>query len=349
MSYGFSTYVGCPAVQDELNNQFLMNPTEVQDAIGLLRFINDPVNTNGTLQRVISPGGGKYREVQLRYQPRFTDDSSSSSVISCEGGGEYGDTYATYEIDPTVGISRPWTITPADLHARCEEDAAWFAKEVQKHMDKMARDVDAELAAYVVANAGYYIDQEGNKVDSAVTPYPTRTKTSAGVWVDDLIMDTTLGISMIEWNNQMPFLFGDGVPWGYMKAKQAGCCALQGVDLGELSRQNPIVFMRDTALAQALEDYNQFAELGAGAVQMLKYLEYESPALMINDEALKMGTVVDPKTGLQYDYFAKIDCGVWNFQLKLAYKFVTLPTDVYNTNDRLVDTNGIILFDINNS
>lgn len=349
MSYGFSTYVGCPNIQDQLNTQFQTNPQMVQDAINLLRFINDPVNTDGTMQRAISPGGGKYRTLELRYQPRFSDDSSTSAVINCEGGEEYGDTYATYEIDSTVGVSRSWSIDVAELAARCEEDSAWVANQIQKHMDAMARAVNEELAAYVAANAGYYIDQDGNKVDSTATPYPTKTQNSTGAYVPNMVMDTALGLAMIEWQNQTPFIFGDGLPWAYMKATQAGCCALQGVDLGVLAQQNNMVFLRDTAMAAALDDYSQFAVLGAGSVQMLKYNAYESPLVQINDDQMKVGVIADPKTGMMYDYFAKFDCGTWNFQLKLAYKFVTLPTDVYNDNDRLDGTNGIIIYDINNA
>lgn len=350
MSYGFSTYVACPQIQEALDNKFLHDPTEIQDAIGLPRFLVSEANTNGTLQRLINPGGGKYRQVELTYQPRFSDASSDSAIQSCGGGQEYGDTSQIYEIDTTVGFSRPWTITQTELAARCQSDSAWVANQIQKHMDAAARHIADDAAAFAVANTGYYFDQNGTKYNSTTDPYDTQTMNSAGAYVPNMTMDITMGFEMTEWPMPYPYIFGDGLPYAYIKATNAGCCALQGVDIRELAMQNPYVFLRDTYVAQNLDGYNQFLVLGAGAIQMLQYRQFEGPDNIIELDLpdKKQGVLVDPKTGIAYDFYAAEDCGVWNFQLKLAYKFVVLPTDVFNDNDRLDGTNGILKYEITN-
>lgn len=340
MSYVFADYVACPNLQEQLADHFLFNPQQAQDPIGALQFVTSDLNTNNTLQRQIAPGAGKLRAVELTFQPRFTDASSTSADISCNGGTEYGNTSQLYELDPSVGISRTFTITPAQLATMCEADDAWVAKQIQAHMDAMARQMNVELSSFIAASLGNFYGGGTNKV--------TSTKTSNGQFVEDLTADVVYEWQSIEWMMNQPFLIGDGLLNKYMRAMNAGCCALSGVDLGAFSAQNQLTFLRDKNIATALGDPNGFAVLGAGAVQMLRYNAFESPIMQIEDGQLKQGVLIDPKTGIPYDYYAKYDCGTWNFQLKLAYKYVKLPDDIYRTGDPLDGTNGILHFTITN-
>lgn len=335
MSYAYTTYVACPNLQEQLSDHFLFNPQVTQDPIGSLQFVVSDLNTNNTLQRQISPGGGKYRNVELTYQPRFTDASSDSATINCEGGAEYGNTSQLYTIDPAVGKSRSWIFTPAQMADACAEDTAWLAKQVQAHMDKLARDIHAELVTFIAANVGQFYDNSTSK--------NTSTKNSTGAFVENLTADVVYEWQAIEWMMNQPFVVGDSLTNKYMRAMQAGCCALSGVDLGAFSAQNQLTFLRDKLIGTALGDAEAFAVLGAGAIQMLQYREFSNPVYVSTENEI-YGTLIDPKTGIEYDYYAHLDCGVWKFQLKLAYKFVTLPEDAYNINDELRGTNGILKF-----
>lgn len=339
MSYAYTTYVDCPPLQDALRDQFLYNPQVTQDPIGALLFVASDLNTNNTLQRQISPGRGKIRAVELTYQPRFTDPSSDSAVINCNGGEEYGNTSQLYEIDPTVGKSRSWTFTIAQFAAACEDDEMWLAKQVQAHMDALARDIHRDLTAFIAANTGEFFDGSTNK--------DTQTKTTTGAFTEDLTADVVYEWQSIEWMQNQPFVIGDGLVNKYMRAMRAGCCALSGVDLGLFSQQNDLTFLRDKQIGTDLGNPDSFIVLGAGAIQMLTYREFENPVYKSTANEF-YGTIIDPKTGIEYDYFAKLDCGVWNFQLKLSYKFVMLPDDSYRINDELNGTNGVLRFTIVN-
>lgn len=341
-SYQYADYIACPNLQEGLNNQFLHNPLVTQDPIGALLFVNSGFNTQNTLQRQISPGRGKYRNVELVYQPRFTDASSDSAAINCNGGVEYGNTSTVYQIDPTVGKSRPFTITPAELASMCESDSSWVAKEVQAHMDALARDINAELSTFIAANLGNFYP--GTTPD---TEKDTSTKDNQGRFVENLTADVVYEWQSIEWAGT-PFVIGDGLLNKYMRAMKAGCCALSGVDLGAFSQQNDLVFLRDKNIGTALGSANKFAAIGAGAIQMLKYHKFDSEIMKMQSDLLIQDVIADPKTGIMYDYLAKYDCGTWKFQLSLAYKFVTLPADIYRTDDPLVGTNGLLSFNINN-
>lgn len=339
MSYAYTTYVDCPALQDQLSDHFLYNPQVTQDPIGALLFVNSDLNTNNTLQRQIAPGRGKYRMVELVYQPRFTDASSDSAVINCEGGEEYGNTSETYTIDPAVGKSRSWKFTPAEMAAACQDDEMWLAKQVQAHMDALARDIHKDLTAFIAANLGEFYGGGTNK--------DTQTKTSDGRFTEDLTADVVYEWQSIEWMQNQPFVIGDGLVNKYMRAMKAGCCALSGVDLGAFSAQNDLTYLRDKQIGTDLGNPDSFVVLGAGAIQMLSYREFENPVYRSTENEI-YGTLVDPKTGLVYDYYAHLDCGVWKFQLKLAYKFVMLPDDSYRINDPLNGTNGLLKFTIVN-
>lgn len=340
MSYMYNTYVACPAVQDMLNDQFLNNPQLTPWPIGALRVVTNDRNTNNTLQRVIS-SKGKLRTVELTYQPRFTDASSDSAVLNCNGGTEYGNTSATYQIDPTVGKSRSWTVTPAEMQESCIDDAAWMAKQVQMHMNAGENDIDKELVTFMQTNRGQFYD-------STDTERTTNTRTTTNAYNTDLIGDVAYEFERIQWMTGQPVLIGDGELNKYMRATQAGCCALQGVDLGEFARQNPFIFVRDPYLPAALGGDERFLVYGWGAIQMLSFLQFENPVLRMNNELVKQGVLVNPESGIAWDYSFNYNCGVFNFQIKLAYVFVVIPQDVYRTDDPLEGTNGMLVFDIEN-
>lgn len=341
-SYQYADYIACPNLQEGLNNQFMHNPIVVQDPIGALLFVNSDFNTTGTLQRSISPGGGKYRNVELVYQPRFTDESSDSAAINCNGGTEYGNTSTVYQIDPSVGKSRVFTITPAELAAMCQSDGSWVAQQVQAHMDALARNINSELSTFIAANLGNFYPGT-----TPVTEKTTSTKDNQGRFVENLTADVIYEWQSTEWPG-VPFLIGDGLLNKYLRAMKAGCCALSGVDLGAFAQQNDMVFLRDKNIATALGNTNGFAAIGAGSIQMLKYHKFDSEIMKMQSDLLIQDVIIDPKTGIPYDYLAKYDCGTWKFQLSLAYKFVTMPADAFRTDDPLVGTNGILSFDITN-
>lgn len=340
MSYAYNDYIDCPALQQELNTQFLNNPQDKVWPNGLLNFVASDFNTDGTLQRAMSPGAGKKRTVELVYQPRFTDESSDSAVINCNGGSEYGDTSTTYDLDVTVGKSRSWSITPAQLATRCSSDSAWAAKEVQRHMDAIEHDIDKELAAFAASNLGSFYDGGGDNVN-------VQTITSTNDYSSFAIGTIAYETERLQWGQRW-VLIGDGEINKYMRAKEAGCCMRQGVDFREFAAQNPHVFLRDPEVPTALGNANSFLALGAGSIQFIKYNEFDGELMRINDQALKQGVIVNPNSGIMYDYLAKYDCGQWHFQIKLAYMFAVLPQDAFRINDPLRDTNGINKFTVVN-
>lgn len=338
-SYGYSSYIACPTVQRELNDQFLYNPQTIQDPLGALKFVTSDYNTANTLQREVAPGAGKYRTVQLVYQPRFTDESSDSASINCDGGQEYGNTATTYEIDPTVGKSRSWKITNEDIATMCEADSSWFAKQIMAHIAAVERGMDSELATFIAANLGGFYGGGTSKT--------TTTKNADGQFVANVTADVVYEYQQLE-RMGAPLLLGNGLLNKYMHAMEAGCCALSGVDLGEFVRQNSMIFMRDKYVPTALGDADAFVAVAPGTIQMLQYRAFEAEKNQFNTEQLIQGVLVNPMSGIAYDYYAKYDCGVWNFQIKLAYKFVLPPEDQFNVNDPLYGTNGILKFQITN-
>lgn len=340
MSYAYNDYIDCPNLQEELNTQFLHNPQETKWPNGALQFVTSEFNTDGTLQTQLSPGAGKKRTVELIYQPRFTDASSDSAVINCNGGNEYGDTSETYDIDITVGKSRTWTISPDQLAARCSSDAAWAAKQVQKHMDAIEHDIDIELAAFIAANLGEFYDTGATNVN-------IQTLTSTNDYSSFAIGDIAYETERLQWGNRW-VLIGDGLINKYMRAKEAGCCLRQGIDLKEFAAQNNFPFLRDPEVPTALGDADAFVALGAGSIQFIKYNAFDGELMRISDQSLKQGVIVNPNSGIMYDYLAKYDCGQWHFQLKIAYIFAVLPQDAYHINDPLRGTNGINKFTVVN-
>jgi len=336
MSYAFNSFINCPDIQGRLEDGYFRgDPTMFQGHINVLRAVTAPFNESGVMQRQIDTRNGKYRQVEVVYQPRLSvTDVSTSAALTCAGGATYGETSTVYNIDPAVGASFPWSVSLTDLAARCEADENYIARMVEKGMSAIKRSMNQEAVAFLDANFG--------PLGYGDTTFTTKTKLTNGAFVDDYLSDIMYQYELAEgWNR--PVVVGGELSRKYMTALRAHCCATVNVDLQALAGSDAEAYFFFEPTADTVFGAGQFAFWAPGAVQLIRYNEFtnvQGPR-GIDDGAIKIGTISDPQTGLDFDYYAQFDCGVWNFQLKLAYKFISMPEDMFLTNDNLSGVNYI--------
>lgn len=351
MSYAFSSFVSCPNIQERLDaGYFNADPTMFPGHINTLRAVTSPMNESGILQNQIDSKNGHYRQVEVVYQPRMTDATSVSATLNCAAGAEYGETSRVYNIDPNVGASRRWSIGLDDLAPRCENDETYIARQLAMQMQAIKRFMNQEAVTFIATNNGSFAANPGSTVPSG-TQLVTKTKnTTTGVFLDDFLSDVVYQYQLAEaWDR--PIIIGGELVQKYMTALKSHCCATVNVDLQAMMNSDAqSYFFFEPRIGAAQGNSNGFAFLAPGGVQMIRYNAFRGAngIRVIDDQSIKKGTISDPETGLEFDYYAQLDCNQWKFFIGLSYKFVTLPSDVFFLNDQLRGVNYIFEGTVNN-
>jgi len=354
MSYAFNSFVSCPNIQERLDaGYFNADPTMFPGHINTLRAVTSPMNESGILQNQIDTKNGHYRQVEVVYQPRMTDSTTSSSAtLNCAAGPEFGETSRVYNIDPNTGASRRWSIGLDDLAPRCENDESYIARQLAMHMQAIKRYINQEAVTFIGTSNGLYSADPGSTVNVARTLLTTRTKAQnvSYVYADDFMSDVIYQYQLAEaWDR--PIIIGGELVQKYMTALKSHCCATVNVDLQQMMNSDAqSYFFFEPRIGAAQGNANGFAFLAPGGVQMIRYNAFRGAdgIRVIDDQSIKKGTISDPETGLEFDYYAQLDCNQWKFFMGLSYKFVTLPSDVFFLNDQLRGVNYIFEGTVNN-
>ena len=95
---------------------------------------------------------------------------------------------------------------------------------------------------------------------------------------------------------------------------------------------------------------NKFLVVDPGSLFLLQYNRLAGNISTIGDDSLMLGTIVDPISGIEFNYKVIKSCTEKiTVIISSAYKVVGLPDDIYDASDRLYKTNGVLQFQITNS
>lgn len=344
MSYSFSDFISCPDLQGRLEEGYFKgDPQMFPGHINTLRAVTSPMNEQGILQRQIDTGNGHYRAVEVVYQPRMTDTGTSSSAeLNCAAGPVYGETSKLYNIDPTVGASRRWSFSLDELAPRCESDENYVARQLAYHLQALKRKMNTEAVSFIGTNFGKFSTGAGSTVIGG-NLLTTKTKNlTTGVYLDDYLSDVTYQYQLAEgWDR--PIVVGGELSHKYMTAVRNSCCATLNVDLQSMMSSDAQMYFFFEPTSDATFGTGEFAFFAPGAIQLIRYNAFKGAngIRVINDQAIKKGTIVDPETGLEFDYYAQLDCNQWKFFLGLAFEYVGMPDDMFFATDALNDVNYI--------
>ena len=350
-----SSFVSCPNIQLGLteawfNNQPLGN-------VNLVRFLLSDINKKDTFQRQLTPGDGKLRSVELVYGQRFLESSVGETArIACSGFSADGETSKVYEIDPTVGANKTFSMTLSSLQTRCEADELYLSKEILKAMNVLIQKMETDAAIAVIANSGNFAtDVDNGDPAGTTTLKTTKTKTSGGAILTDAIEDVAFE-NMANDFTETPYIFGGAIWEKYARALGAACCGDLGVNAGVYKDNSGVVIGYSQKVQANAANANDGYALIPGAVQMVTFNEFGgSSPWVLDDDSIKQGTLIypDPALPLVFDYYAKYTCTdantkVWDIGLGLAYDFMFLPADMFAVGDRLEGVNGVLGFRVSN-
>jgi len=326
-----------------------------------LMFLTSQVNTKRVLeQRVVDDGGTKIKTVQVVYTPRLLESSTSTTLTTdCDAGNSAGHLSTNYTIDPSVGVYSKETINIADLATICQRNEDYFAQRVMAQIDVARRKMQSTIATQMSVLGGWFPQDNGedasmmtgNSLKTVKTKYTASI--DGGKWNPEALQEITFS-AMNAGFTGTPYLFGFGELWRYWNyLKALGNTSDGGLDFASYVGQNQAAFLASQKMHTALNGSNatnKFLAVDAGALFLLQYNKYKDRLITNLDDALVMDVIVDPVTGVEFNYKVVKACTeTITIIVSTAFKVVGLPSDMYQASDRLKNTNGVLQFAISNS
>lgn len=329
------SFPDCPAVQRNLFPVMDKNRTNPSfpsiDDISFVMALVSPMNTAGTLQEQVNPAPGRQKTVNRYYHPRLPISEAVQDAIKvCTSSNKIGRLIDVVELDDT-GISYNVAINPSDLFDMCEEDPEYVESVILDQMSLCLRALDAQLTSDALPLVGAWESTQTGLVGNVLT-YPTRD--AEGKIDADFITEIEFAAKNAEYQSK-PIIIGWNEQWKVFRKLEFGCCTDFGQDIGEIARAFSHVFIGNRNIPAT------FGTDGAlmwepGSLQLITFNEYRGPTGLrtFDDDTQKQTVLLDPWVGLPWDYYTTLAaCGDWVLGVKLNYKLVGMPTDMFHSGD----------------
>lgn len=336
MSYGSTTLNPCETIQDELNEMFMTcDASRLREPSPFFDFVMSSENMAGVAQEV-SPGGGKTRTVNLRYDQRINEDNvkSNQSNPNCVATTKRGDCIEAYTIDITQNEQIEQLIDIADLVEICRTNENYWAENIQRLIDALVRKIATKTTQQAVLLTGKW----GADVDNVDVNDNLEVSTLRAGTTDEVAPFTMEDIDMALMQSAYcgPVgIFGGSALYKYARRVMAGCCSNQGVNLGEIMAQYGKAVAYDRRVANELGGNNFNFVVQSGALQLITFNMFEGAEGLnvITGSDYSRTVIVDPQSGLPIDLTIKDNCGQVSVILTATTKLISMPDDMFGTGD----------------
>ena len=309
------------------------DPMRNRQKTGLLTALTSDLNTDGMeVDRLYTQGDGKTRKAILKYmKPDAVSDTSDTITDICEDvGASSAYVYDEVAIDNEVQ-SAVKTFTDAEMRALCETGSAFRMKVMGGMLNSVAKKINRTLITDFSTGVGGILNGSG----AAATNY-------------DLLFDDggIVQLNPPEWIKMMRDLDNTGLVGNKLfiggakfdtvaGLKNIAYCNAYGQDVSATS--DPLYYHDidiDSVLTAPSDSDNSFFVFGAGAAQLIDKPLYKDEFRIVHDQEV-FDTIVDPVTGLEYDFELIWDrCDKsWKMKLSLHYGLWQLPLDLYKSGD----------------
>lgn len=347
MSYNIGGVCAGPEIQDLLDNHFrVCSPQSQPYDIGTLMFVRSAANMDNAMQEQLTRNTQR-RTVQVIWMQRAQkSEFTTSCTQNCDGGEKEGTNCQDYVIESC--LENAWTVDPLDWEESERPVGEWFTKQLQSKMNAGSGRLNQSLVTSISTNFGNFANDEGAVI--GVGPVVTQTACPTTLLTETshaLIEDVTYHAENSGYCTR-PTVLGWGEAYKWTKRVAAGCCSDPlGLDLGLFSSQNPLQFIPDKTITEVLGT-NHFISLDLGAVQLFTWNRFQGNLREVSDQSYFQRVIIDPFTGIPWDFVGKNDCGVWSFQLMVHFLAAYAPDDSFQVGDEHFNVNGVQHFLINN-
>jgi hypothetical protein len=188
----------------------------------------------------------------------------------------------------------------------------------------------------------------GNTLKTVATKFPVAI--DGGKWNPEALQEIMFSAKNSGFTG-IPYVFGYGAIWRYWNYLIGlGNYSDGGMDFATYVGQNQAAFLPSISMQAALGSATKFMAIDAGSLHLLQYNRFEDPLAKQKGDMLIMDTIVDPTTGVSFNYKVSKPCDeTITIIISTAFKVVGLPDDMYSGGDRLEGTNGVLEFNIANT
>lgn len=355
MSYAGSLLVQCENIQEKVVQAFGVDHSIAPYPTSFLEFIMSETNTREIVQQV-SPGRGKARNVTVTYFQRIqADEVVEEYGRNCEVTDQRGNLSETYEIDTEDVLTVGEKINAADLTRFCDDNPIYIASRLLSLLNamdgKISKRVAAE-AALLRGNFSKYVTTDTDTFTITSDKLKVKTKDStSGHLIPGASENITTAAELSLMNGFVGF--GGSALREYFNFVAKGCCASQGVDVGEIYREFGFFYGYDPELAKALGSiaYDSLI-MRPGALQLLTYTQSEwkegvSPAFTPGGY-MSFATVTP--AGVPVDVIITDNCpGEIGIKVIANVRLVGLPADMFGSGDEYEGVTGVAGVVVDNS
>ena len=339
----------CPPLQAELNNYFInCDPVLLGFNSPFAEFLMSSFNRRG-LQQLLSPGGGRIRKGILRYDQKLAPASEGTFTgdISCTAETKRGDLTQEYEIDTNAIVFKEQVMEVRDWQETCRSNPEIIYRAMAILMQSVREGTYKKLANEFVANTmwgdwGKIVeDDTANFTVNGSNELVVKTKKDSSIDVYPTTAQTISNATMLTNYCEKPFIVGGYTLKAYYELMQSGCCANQGLNLGDLFSRFGQVVAWDKWLQAAFATPNLSVAIQPGALQVVYFNEYDgTPAV---DNALSLGAgknytqfvITDPVSGFPMNVRVSDNCGVISMFIHTNTKLFGMPRDMFAAGDDL--------------
>jgi hypothetical protein len=344
MSYVSEILQSCPDLQLELDSYFgTCDASLLPDPAPLNEFLWSSLNTSG-IQQSISPGRGKVRPLQLRYDQRPLESAVTTvdgCTPSCAATTKRGDLIAEYEIDTCDTLQVEEVVTADEMKRACRDIMSIVNKKMLMLMNVMDQKIATKMTGLAIALYGAWQENvQGTSADAvgnAQEALVISTKIAGSLNINpESFYDVTTALNQTNYCNGA-FVVSGSTFKKYASLMQAGCCSAQGLDLRELMSQYGLAVRWDRRF-ENLMGINYAMALMPGALQPVYY----------NHATSLPGEVAGVTTGKNYEQFimttpmgAPVDvtlsdnCGALSIIIRATVDLKALPTDMFAPGDNM--------------
>lgn len=323
----------CPNLQFKITDYFqTCNHEFLFEAMPFMEFLTSPANTNGLTQQ-ISPGGGKTRIVDLRYERLLAESvvATNQPNPNCTATSKRGDCTKRYEIDSTENLQAEQLIEAADLEKNCEANSTYFARQIMRLIDVLDRRVATKTATEAALLTGNWSGDVSPVVADALQ---VKTLKDGETQVIDPFTYENIVTAAKQTGYCAPLFVAGTIDLHkyFLRTAMKGCCTDQGIDLNAMWEQFGIAFAYDRRIVDAFGSDMAILTQPRSLV-LLHYVRapFKDGAPMPIQQGANYfyTTVISPRLGIPYDLAVKDDCGNISITVTATTKLENLPDDLF--------------------
>lgn len=302
----------------------------IRDASGFVDALTSSINTVGFEQVQIGRPGGKNFGARVTYMPRGEKgDAVASANTLCSASVEPDPRESLVTIDQVVSITRK--LDEDEIAKLCESRAEHVAEFTMSLFNGVNAKLNEDLLTLQAAAFGNW-QSTGLP---AVQNFEVLNSDGSPKYFGISQLKSELRKSR---SSARPMVIGSGNFELMADQVEIGCCNNAGIDLSMAGNQ--LAYFYDVETETVL-GANQAVVLIPGAAQLVRFNKNSGDRRRTVEGVYDKTTIVDPVTGVEWDYYLRYDeCNdEWQLALELNYTLFNLPSDMFAAGSSLDGVN----------